>query len=50
MATAAVMMVIPADIFKDKEVHKVVSFSELFTIAAIVMALFFIAVDIGRPD
>ena len=34
MAAAAVMMVIPAYIFKDKEMHKVVIFSELFAVAA----------------
>ena len=50
MAAAAVMMVIPAYIFKDKEMHKVVIFSELFAIAAMVMCLLFIVVDIGRPD
>lgn len=50
MAAAAVMMVIPAYIFKDKEMHKVVIFSELFAIAAMIMCLLFIIVDIGRPD
>ena len=50
MAAAAVMMVIPAYIFKDNEMHKVVIFSELFAIAAMVMCLLFIVVDIGRPD
>ncbi|NNK96587.1 MAG: polysulfide reductase NrfD [Desulfobacterales bacterium] len=50
MAAAAVMMVIPAYIFKDREMHKVVIFSELFAIAAMVMCLLFIMVDLGRPD
>lgn len=50
MAAAAVMMVIPAYIFKDDEMHKVVIFSELFAIAAMIMCLLFIVVDIGRPD
>ena len=50
MAAAAVMMVIPAYIFKDKEMHKVVIFSELFAVAAMIMCLLFIIVDIGRPD
>lgn len=50
MAAAAVMMVIPAYIFKDKEMHKVVIFSELFAIAAMIMCILFIVVDIGRPD
>lgn len=50
MAAAAVMMVIPAYIFKDREMHKVVIFSELFAIAAMIMCLLFIMVDLGRPD
>lgn len=50
MAAAAVMVVIPAYIFKDKEMHKVVIFSELFAVAAMIMCLLFIIVDIGRPD
>jgi Ni/Fe-hydrogenase subunit HybB-like protein len=50
MAAAAVMMVIPAYIFKDKEMHKVVIFSELFAVAAMIMCMLFILVDLGRPD
>lgn len=50
MAAAAVMMVIPAYIFKTKEMHKVVIFSELFAVAAMIMCLLFVMVDIGRPD
>lgn len=50
MAAAAVMMVIPAYIFKDDEMHKIVIFSELFAIAAMIMCLLFIIVDLGRPD
>lgn len=50
MAAAAVMVVIPAYIFKDREMHKVVIFSELFAIAAMIMCMLFIIVDIGRPD
>lgn len=50
MAAAAVMMVIPAYIFKDKEMHKVVIFSELFAVAAMIMCMLFIVVDLGRPD
>lgn len=50
MAAAAVMVVIPAYIFKDKEMHKVVIFSELFAVAAMIMCLLFIVVDLGRPD
>jgi Ni/Fe-hydrogenase subunit HybB-like protein len=50
MAAAAVMMVIPAYIFKDREMHKVVIFSELYAVAAMIMCLLFIIVDLGRPD
>lgn len=50
MAAAAVMVVIPAYIFKDREMHKVVIFSELFAIAAMIMCMLFIVVDLGRPD
>lgn len=50
MAAAAVMMVIPAYVFKDEEIHKVVIFTELWAIAALIMCLLFVTVDIGRPD
>jgi len=50
MAAAAVMMVIPAYIFKDREMHKVVILSELFAIAAMVMCILFVMIDVGRPD
>ncbi len=50
MAAAAVMMVIPAYIFKDREMHQVVIFSELFAVAAMIMCILFIMVDLGRPD
>jgi molybdopterin-containing oxidoreductase family membrane subunit len=50
MAAAAVMMVIPAYIFKDREMHKVVILSELFAIAAMVMCMLFVTIDVGRPD
>ncbi len=50
MAAAAVMVVIPAYIFKDREMHKVVIFSELYAVAAMIMCLLFIIVDLGRPD
>jgi Ni/Fe-hydrogenase subunit HybB-like protein len=50
MAAAAVMMVIPAYIFKDQEMHKVVIMSELFAVAAMIMCVLFVIVDLGRPD
>jgi Ni/Fe-hydrogenase subunit HybB-like protein len=50
MAAAAVMLVIPAYIYKKKEMHDVVIFGELLAIAAIIMCLLFVIVDLGRPD
>jgi molybdopterin-containing oxidoreductase family membrane subunit len=50
MAAAAVMLVIPAYVFKDKDMDKVVIFAELFAIAALIMCLLFITIDLGRPD
>lgn len=50
MAAAAVMLVIPVYIFKNRELHDLVIFGELFAVAAIIMAMLFVAVDLGRPD
>lgn len=50
MAAAAIMMVIPAYLFKDKEMYQVVIYSELFAVAAMIMCMLFITVDLGRPD
>ncbi len=50
MAAAAVMLVIPVYIYRNKELHDLVVFGELFAVAAIVMALLFVTVDLGRPD
>ncbi len=50
MAAAAVMLVIPVYIYKNKELHDLVIFGELFAVAAILMALLFVTVDLGRPD
>ena len=50
MAAAAVMLVIPAYLYRMKEMHDVVIFGELFAIAAIMMCLLFVVVDLGRPD
>lgn len=50
MAAAAVMLVIPVYIYKNEDLHDVVIFGELFAIAAIVMCLLFVTVDLGRPD
>jgi molybdopterin-containing oxidoreductase family membrane subunit len=50
MAAAAVMLVIPVYIYKNRELHDLVIFGELFAVAAILMALLFVTVDLGRPD
>lgn len=50
MAAAAVMLVIPVYIYRNRELHDLVIFGELFAVAAIVMAMLFVAVDLGRPD
>jgi molybdopterin-containing oxidoreductase family membrane subunit len=50
MAAAAVMLVIPAYIYRNKAMHDVVLFGELLAVAAIAMCLLFVTVDLGRPD
>ncbi len=50
MAAAAVMLVIPAYIYRNKQLHDVVIFGELLAVAAIIMCLLFVTVDLGRPD
>jgi molybdopterin-containing oxidoreductase family membrane subunit len=50
MAAAAVMLVIPAYIYRNRELHHLVIFGELFAVAAIIMAMLFVVVDLGRPD
>ncbi len=50
LAAGAVMMVIPAYLYDDHEMHDVVIIGELLAIAAIVVCIGFIIVDMGRPD
>ena len=50
MAAAAVMLVIPVYLYKNKELHDVVIFGEMLAIASIIMCLLFVTVDLGRPD
>jgi len=50
LAAGGVMMVIPAYIYKDKDMHDTVIIGELLAIAAICMCLMFVIVDLGRPD
>ncbi len=50
LAAGAVMMVIPAYLYDDHEMHDIVIVGELLAIAAIVVCIGFIVVDMGRPD
>ena len=50
LAAGAVMMVIPAYLYDDHDMHDVVIIGELLAISAIVVCLGFIVVDMGRPD
>ena len=50
VAAAAVMLVIPSYIYRNEELHDLVIFGELLAIAAILMCLGFVTVDLGRPD
>ncbi|MBS2018897.1 MAG: polysulfide reductase NrfD [Deltaproteobacteria bacterium] len=50
LAAGAVMMVIPAYLYDDEDMHDVVIIGELLAIAAIIVCVGFIAVDMGRPD
>lgn len=50
LAAGGVMMVIPAYIYHDRDMHDTVIIGELLAIASIVMCLLFVTVDLGRPD
>jgi len=50
MAAAAVMLVIPVYVYRNRELHDLVIFGELLAVAAILMCLAFVTVDLGRPD
>jgi molybdopterin-containing oxidoreductase family membrane subunit len=49
VAAAAVMLILPAYIFKDPDFHKVVIIGEGVAVGALVMCLLFITVDLGGP-
>jgi molybdopterin-containing oxidoreductase family membrane subunit len=44
------MLVIPVYIYRNEELHDLVIFGELLAVAAIIMCLAFVTVDLGRPD
>lgn len=50
LAAGGVMMVIPAYLYHDEDMHDVVIVGELLAIAAIVISLGFVIADLGRPD
>lgn len=50
LAAGAVMMVIPAYIYRDKAMHNVVIIGEILAISSIVVAIAFVTVDLGRVD
>jgi Ni/Fe-hydrogenase subunit HybB-like protein len=50
VAAAAVVLVIPAYIYRWQPIKEVVLFGELMAVAAIVMCMLFVTVDIGRPE
>ena len=50
MAAAAVMLVIPVYVYRNKDLHDLVIFGELLAVAVVIMCLLFVTVDLGRPD
>ena len=50
VAAAAVMLVIPAYIFYRKDIRDVVLLGDTMAVTAVLMAMLFVIVDIGRPD
>lgn len=50
MAAAAATLVIPVYVYKNRELRDLVIFAQLFAVAAIIMSLLFVVVDLGRPD
>lgn len=50
VAAGAVMMIIPGYLYRNKDMHHLSIFGELLAVAALIMCLAFVTVDIGRPD
>lgn len=50
VAAAAVMLVIPAYVFSREDIRQVVLIGEGIAVAAVVMCMLFVMVDLGRPD
>ncbi len=49
VAAAAVMLILPAYIFRDKDLHKVVIIGEGVAVGALVMCMMFVFADLGSP-
>lgn len=49
VAAAAVMLILPAYILKDKDMHEVIIIGECVAVGALVMCLLFISIDLGSP-
>lgn len=50
IAAAAVLIVIPTYVYHRADIKKVVLIAELMAASAIIMALLFVTVDLGRPE
>jgi molybdopterin-containing oxidoreductase family membrane subunit len=50
VAAAAVLLVIPAYVYKWKPIKEIAVLGEMLAVSAMVMCLLFVTVDIGRPD
>jgi Ni/Fe-hydrogenase subunit HybB-like protein len=50
LAAGGVMMVIPAYLYDDEEMHELVIIGEAVAVAAILMSTLSVVVDLGRPD
>jgi molybdopterin-containing oxidoreductase family membrane subunit len=50
VAAAAVMLAIPAYIFERQDIKDVVLMGDTMAVTAVIMAMLFIMVDLGRPD
>jgi molybdopterin-containing oxidoreductase family membrane subunit len=50
VAAAAVVLVIPAYIYRWQPIKEVVLFGEIMAVVAIVMCILFVTVDMGRPE
>jgi molybdopterin-containing oxidoreductase family membrane subunit len=50
IAAAAVLIVIPTYVYHRADIKEVVLIAELMAATAIIMALFFVTVDLGRPE